>query len=713
MNTTHQRIRPTFLCIAPPPESPTAPPAGAAYLLGYLKKRGWAGWDFLDLRLGVPDVHAPTWTYSGVFGESYVLDVPDLPLVLQLLRAIDEDTPIGFERSRLFDRYCLERGILPSYLHSYLSGLNRYFEAVFAQIPRIDFVGFTVWTTNFFATLLACAHLKRRKSPPFIIAGGPQVTSSRASAELGLRSRLFDLVGLGEGEETLFEVYSQFCRGGQVSPGLPGTLSMDEAGEFHRVERPLLPISAIPTPSFSEMQLEAYQREAGWRILPLQFSRGCTDRCGFCSEWAFWRRFRQDAPDRIVEQISELQTTYGVDFIVFMDSLLNGMPRRLYALAQALIRGRVGVYWAGFMRAQMDSESARLLARAGCHDVFVGVESFSNKTLELMRKRRTKAENIRALEAFLDAGIAVTAGLMPGFPGDSRSAFINSVRILRDMQERYPGRLSLQEEAFAVQPNTPVYYSLTDSGLTPTCWPEEYLDVAPRYKDITSRLYCTVEGESQGIERLGRLRIVQALSRSSCANAGFSFIPSHEEHLSVSYFEFEHIAEGWSLARKRSDAGHIYGLLINEDEREELEALQEESSLESLPTRRMRSTVSRLERKHVIPPSRIRPRIVRSIYCRHARADCVYTISPFVVVRRMGNSKTRQVLVAHVVNDRWRRRSARQGALIAIVSTQYLREEQIWKRAVETGVTKNRRWLARRIHDLKEDGTFVICDTGC
>ena len=48
-------------------------------MLGYLKEKGCHDFDFLDLRLGVPDAHSPTWAYTGTFGESFVHDIPDLP----------------------------------------------------------------------------------------------------------------------------------------------------------------------------------------------------------------------------------------------------------------------------------------------------------------------------------------------------------------------------------------------------------------------------------------------------------------------------------------------------------------------------------------------------------------------------------------------------------------------------------------------------------
>lgn len=183
-----QNFKPNLLCIAPPYGNRA--PAGTAYLLGFLKSRGCHDFDFIDLRLGAPFDFTPSYRTTGAFGESYVMDLPDLPIVLQVIEAFHAGTSVIPERTRTFDQYCLERGISPHYLHSYLAHLDRYYESVFAQIPRIDFIGFSTWTPNFLSTVLAAAHLKRRRNPPVIIAGGPQVTASPVSAALGLRSGL-------------------------------------------------------------------------------------------------------------------------------------------------------------------------------------------------------------------------------------------------------------------------------------------------------------------------------------------------------------------------------------------------------------------------------------------------------------------------------------------------------------------------------------------
>src|SRR5262245_40006408 len=342
-----------LLCICPPYPM-VSPPAGAAALLGYLKAHGIADFGFLDLRLGTPSCYEATYAATGVFGESFVMDVPDLPLVLQLLAATDSNRSYSTAIDDLTERYCLERGISANYLASYLNGLNRYYEAAFERYAEVDFIGFSVWTSNLFSTLLAAHHLKRRARPPFIVAGGPQLTESPASATLALRSGLFDAVVQGEGEETLRALYTAFCENGrQRVHGVAGTMFLDsQSGNIVNVQRPLLKMGALPVPSFDEMAIDEYQIDDD-RTVPFQLSRGCTDKCTFCSEWVFWQHFRPGAPTDAAAGIEDLRARYGATYIAFTDSLLNGSSSRLHAFAEELLSRETKVRLGGFMGADM------------------------------------------------------------------------------------------------------------------------------------------------------------------------------------------------------------------------------------------------------------------------------------------------------------------------------------------------------------------------
>src|SRR4029078_3648352 len=133
--------------------------------------------------------------------------------------------------------------------------------------------------------MLAAAHLKRRRSPPLIVAGGPQVISSRASAELALRAGLFDVIAIGDGEETLLDLYRAFRLGQGIPRAIEGTVTLDVTGKtIQRLERKLQRMKEIARPSFDNIPMQAYEDVPALRALPRQFSRGCTDRCTFCSE---------------------------------------------------------------------------------------------------------------------------------------------------------------------------------------------------------------------------------------------------------------------------------------------------------------------------------------------------------------------------------------------------------------------------------------------
>jgi radical SAM superfamily enzyme YgiQ (UPF0313 family) len=407
-----------------------APPLAPATLLSYLNSHGCDAFDFLDLRLWSPNAYAPTYRPLGVFGETYVIDVPDLPLVLKLLHNFSRSQELPPSIDELFERYCLERGISAQFLYRYLQSMDCLIKSLFSQIGQLHFVGFTVWSSNLLTTLMAAGHLKRRPDPPLIVFGGPQVTESQASAKLALRSGLADLVAVGEGEETLLQIFNAFRQEhGMPSNLIPGTMRFNASTqEFEKSERPLLRLANLPLPAFDQMPLPSYwSKDHKLRTVTFEFSRGCTDKCTFCSEWVFWKRMRLGDLQNTVDGIEEMARRFNAERIWFMDSLLNAKLDPLRELAEEILRRNISIQWGGFMRAQMDLETAKLLKRAGCNFVFVGVESLSDETLALMNKRRTEADNIGALRAFLDAGLRhVVAGFIPGFPGDTRERFLST-----------------------------------------------------------------------------------------------------------------------------------------------------------------------------------------------------------------------------------------------------------------------------------------------
>lgn len=682
--------KPNLLCVVPPYPI-TVPPAAPAALLGYLKAKGCDDFDFLDLRLWVPQSYATTFSPVGVFGESFVIDVADLPLVLRVLRAFEDGSSLCDEGDELLERYCIERGINPSYLQSYLAQMDKFLKGAFSQLEGLELVGFTVWNSNYLTTLMAAAHLKRRRSAPFIVAGGPHVTESSNSAKLALRSGLFDLVALGEGEETLRAIYENFRPASkEVSGTVAGTMRYEaRSGEFISSKRDLLKMGELPTPSFELLDLPAYQRKGQrLRVVPFQLSRGCTDKCSFCSEWGLWERFRIDSIEHVLSQVEQLVTEFNVQGIAFTDSLLNGVMPRLRAFAEGLLKRQINIKWGGFMRANMDAETAALLRKAGCILGFFGIESFDDETLMEMNKRRTMTDNLRALEAFLGAGIAVRAGFIPGFPGDSRTRFLKTATVFRNLQQRFPELLATSIEPFVVAPGQPIFNDLARYGLTPSGWDEEYLDIAPEYRPITENIYCTVEGNNQGIERLGQYQIAVTLSQSainrskieqyasSIQNADFmhySYNPEEQE--STFNIDFDHLFGECYLGTFKTGASLIYGCILSQGEKEsfqELWAVEHSerpwtSSKPLLDRPGVNSFLTRIEEVHVIPSARDLPRIRRPKYKRVVERSDSLALSSFVIARLWKGQGISEVVVVNLCNRRCYRAPADVGPMLTFL----------------------------------------------
>lgn len=695
-------FKPNLLCVVPP-YATTCPPAGAGALLGYLKANGCDEVGFLDLRLYAypTGYQTPTYRPTGAFGESFAIDVPDLPLVLHILKQHDARRPLSEGLlDEWFIEYSISRGIHPHVLAAYLCQTDRFLEAAFTHLPDLRFIGFSTWTSNFLTTLMAASHLKRRPNAPFIVAGGPQVTESSNSAKLGLRSELFDAVVLGEGEETLLSLYEMFSRDGKgVDAPVAGTMQIDsKTGAFITSQRPLLRLPELPPPDFDEMMITAYRSPWGGREIPSQLSRGCTDKCTFCSEWVFWQRIRIASMGTAVDHVERLVHRYGAEVIHFTDSLLNGSMSRLREFAEAMLARKVMVPWFGFMRAAMDAETANLIRRAGCVQAFIGIESLADETLAMMNKRRTEADNIRALHTFLSAGIQVIAGIIPGFPGDTRHRFSHTARALVAIQEKYPGLLHTNTEPFILSPGQPMYRELDKYGISIQPWPSELVESAGKYADIAHDVACTFTGPNQGMERLGEFQIVKTLLGARRHNMVEDPVPPFEP-------DFKHLHENVFLARMQSRTGQTYSLIVTQAE---MELYQRMRSTEKLvPDQNPFDAVthrkgfvalwSKLEQQHTLCRSRDQLTIFSATHMENPSNESCVRASPFAVARMIAS----ELVVVHSVTFAVMRLPAAAAPLLASIAKQ----GRSWQEFVTAAGPR----LSHQVDGLVKKGLIAIC----
>jgi len=568
-----------------PPYSDDCPPLGAAWLLSYLDEHTEKKFGFIDLRHFTQPLYSPTFRPFGKKEESYVMDVPDLPLVLELIVAHSEKTSFAqrIKTSERIVHFCEERDMDYEQLTSYLESLENYFLQILPLFKKVEFIGFSVWNSNYLTTLMFCSLLKRQNPDIYIIGGGPQLTESKYSAQLTLVTGIMDSGVKGEGEKAIVEVFNHFLKGDTDKiKEIPRVMTKDPEEEATGCKSKVLRMAELTYPDFSRMDINGYQIDPKSRSMPLQLSRGCTDKCSFCSEWVFWEKFRPLSIDNALNQVRYLVENFGARHIRMMDSLINGHKKRMMAFVNGLLEEGFDIIWSGFMRADIEPDEAQLLYKSGFRHAFIGIESMNDETLKAMNKRRDYSDNIRSLVNFLENGISVNAGLIAGFPMDTEEAFKATVQFMADLQEKYDN-LTFSVEPFLLSPNAPIFKFLNVNQLSIEYWSDYYLNLCPDLKEITSQIAYKITGPNQNI----RKKLIDYAN----SHVDKSFNWPHNSHIQQSYLINE-ISNGY-YTFKKTNYGQITEVLILSGE--------EKKYFEQLKESKKESYITNLKKQHILP----------------------------------------------------------------------------------------------------------------
>jgi hypothetical protein len=133
----------------------------------------------------------------------------------------------------------------------------------------------------------------------------------------------------------------------------------------------------------------------------------------------------------LLNEVLTLNERYGIDFIWFLDSLVNGNIKELRAFCKGIIASGIKIAWTGYARCHkaMDEEYFDDLAASGCKHLNYGIESGSNKVLEDMDKKITVDIIERNLELGHNVGIQAQTNWIVGFPTEKLQDIYESMTL--------------------------------------------------------------------------------------------------------------------------------------------------------------------------------------------------------------------------------------------------------------------------------------------
>jgi len=114
-----------------------------------------------------------------------------------------------------------------------------------------------------------------------------------------------------------------------------------------------------------------------YRALTLLSARGCDAQCAYCPYVIGWGpRFRACSPRRTVDELAWLKETFRPARLMFRDSVFAHDRQRVVEICELVATRRLACAWECESRPEhLDADLLRLMRRAGCVTVKVGVES--------------------------------------------------------------------------------------------------------------------------------------------------------------------------------------------------------------------------------------------------------------------------------------------------------------------------------------------------
>ncbi len=188
---------------------------------------------------------------------------------------------------------------------------------------------------------------------------------------------------------------------------------------FHNPVKPL--IRNLDTNPFPDFSLSKYiGRKIGGRItIPVQTSRGCPFHCSFCSVTGmFGKTYRFRSTENVIAELRRYDDKNNSIF--FYDDNFTANRKRAKQLLQRMIDEKFKFIWSTQVRVDIakDLELIKLMKKAGCHTVYIGMESVNPKSLESMKKQQTVEEMTQAMHILRQQRIRVHGMFIYGFDED-------------------------------------------------------------------------------------------------------------------------------------------------------------------------------------------------------------------------------------------------------------------------------------------------------
>jgi radical SAM superfamily enzyme YgiQ (UPF0313 family) len=225
---------------------------------------------------------------------------------------------------------------------------------------------------------------------------------------------------------------------GERLPSIVEDVLRERAQPLYNFLTPTPDLSNIPTPSLTTDDLKGFASPYS----TIDTGRGCVFTCDFCTIINVQgRTMRCREPEQVVEFVRRNYRTAGIVHSFFTDDNIARNPRwRELFEGLTHLREDEHIPFTFMMQSDLAARKIppgdffKLAARAGCNQVFFGVESVNRDNLRSQGKYQNQVSEYKELAAHLHSfGITCHAGYILGLPFDTPESVQRDVAELQSI----------------------------------------------------------------------------------------------------------------------------------------------------------------------------------------------------------------------------------------------------------------------------------------
>lgn len=284
-----------------------------------------------------------------------------------------------------------------------------------------------------------------------------------------------DIIVIGQGEVTFYEMVKQIERDGDLSQ-INGIYFKDNRGTIIKNKpREMVSLNEFPKIPYHLVDMEKILSETsieGKRVLSYFSSVGCPYKCDFCADnVVYQRKWNALSAEKILEEFKELKEHFRIDEVCFVDNNFFINHRRAIDILKGMLHLGLKAYW---INARIDH-----LLKASVEDwslfskvvirFLVGAESGNLESLELIGKNITVEDTKKLIQLGTQYNVSIEISTMVGLPLETKNTFSSEFkRTFRLIKESIGTNFNLHKALlflYTPYPGTPLYYRSLNLGL--------------------------------------------------------------------------------------------------------------------------------------------------------------------------------------------------------------------------------------------------------